>query len=140
MRTSAQRSKRNATTDVVARDIMTEDPMVLEPSATIAEAMEILASLEIRHLPVMRDKELVGMISERDVYRFADDDARRERSVATVMNTNVISVEPDASIPEVAAALVENRIGAVPVVDGHDGDVVGIVSYVDVLRDLAKNA
>ncbi len=119
---------------LVARDIMTEDPMVIDVDANIGDAFDILASLEIRHLPVMRGGVLVGMLSDRDLQPFA---AEPSRSVASVMNTNVISVEPDASIAEVAATLVDNRIGAVPVVDGREGELLGIVSYIDVLRDLA---
>lgn len=140
MRTAGQPKKRASTTSLVARDIMTEDPMIVDAGATIGDALDILWSLEIRHLPVMRGKELVGMLSDRDVKPFAADDNRDARTVASVMNTNVISVEPDATINEIAAALVDNRIGAVPVVDGHDGELVGIVSYVDVLRDIAKGA
>lgn len=142
MKRATVRAKKKAavTETTAARDIMTEDPMVLEPNATIADAIEILSSLDVRHLPVVRGKELVGMLSDRDIQRYYGDDEAQQRSVASVMNTNVISVEPDTSIAEVAATLIENRIGAVPVVDGHEGDVVGIVSYVDVLRDVAKSA
>ena len=138
MRRSPQRKRlQNA---IVARDLMTEDPMVVDENASVADAIDILYSLDIRHLPVMRGKELVGLLSDRDLQPLLRDESSRTRTVASVMNSNVISVDPDASIAEISAALVDNRIGAVPVVDGHEGDLIGIVSYVDVLRDLAKTA
>ncbi|MCC6808802.1 MAG: CBS domain-containing protein [Deltaproteobacteria bacterium] len=116
---------------------MTEDPMVIDVSASIADAVEVLATLEIRHLPVMRGRALAGMLSDRDV-KNGDPGQHDERRVATVMNTNVISVDPDASLAEIAETLVDNRIGAVAVVDPHEDELVGIVSYVDVLREVIR--
>ena len=134
---AAKKSRRPSSRARVARDIMTEDPMVIDVSASIADAVEVLATLEIRHLPVMRGRALAGMLSDRDV-KNGDPGQHDERRVATVMNTNVISVDPDASLAEIAETLVDNRIGAVAVVDPHEDELVGIVSYVDVLREVIR--
>ena len=123
---------------LVARDLMTADPTVIDTETTIGEALDILATLEIRHLPVVTDGVLVGMLSEKDLMSSAGVAEKMARRVSSVMNTNVVSVDPDATVSDIAAAIVDNRVGAVPVVDGHEGDVVGIVSYVDVLRDLIQ--
>lgn len=141
-RTAKTRSKKRSVStsrNVVARDIMTEDPMVIDASATVAEAIEVLASLEIRHLPVMQGNAVVGMLSDRDVNNLSGE-AKSETRVSNVMNTNVVSVEPDATLSEIAEVLIENRIGAVAVIGTREDDLVGIVSYVDVLRDVARRA
>jgi acetoin utilization protein AcuB len=62
-----------------------------------------------------------------------------QRQVSELMSGDVVTVEPDTDLREVIDDLLEERIGAVPVVSGPDG-VVGIVSYVDVLRALAEFA
>ncbi len=127
------------TANVLACDIMTDDPMVIDVGATIAEAIEVLHSLEIRHLPVMRNQTVVGMLSERDMHALYGE-ARESNTVDRVMNSNVISVSPEATLTEVADTLLENRIGAAPVIDPHDEELLGIVSYVDILRELVRGA
>jgi acetoin utilization protein AcuB len=89
--------------------------------------------------------ELVGMISDRDlrelgIYRLTDVadldriKALGETVVSSVMSSDVQSVEPSASLNEVIELMISEKVGAVPVVDGHNGTLVGIISYVDVLR------
>jgi len=87
---------------------------------------------------------VVGIISDRDLRAVSaladtDDDAeaRRQalaRPVSSVMSSNVISVHPDAEVPEVIDLMIEHRVGAIPVVEPGSGKLVGIVSYVDALR------
>lgn len=131
---------------MIVRDVMTRDPVAAPSDATIGEALEIFQSLEFRHLPIVDGKELVGILSERDLLGLglpaAVDDATLARlqsrlatPIAELMSTDVISVSPDATIGEAIDLIVEHRVGAVPVVDEASGDLVGIVSYIDVLRE-----
>jgi acetoin utilization protein AcuB len=89
----------------------------------------------IRHVPVIEDGVLVGMLSDRDVL-FAAAEGRIDRrgSVVGVMTSDVLAVEPDTELSEVISIMLEGQVGAVPVVRAGTRDVVGIVSYVDVLR------
>ena len=131
-----------------AEEIMTREVSTVSESSTIGEALQIFASLEVRHLPVTRDGELVGMISDRDMRDagltimadMADMDrirAMRGQPVSEIMRGDVITVDPTTPVPEIANLLVEEKIGAVPVVDEHDNTLVGLVSYVDILRAAA---
>ena len=126
------------------RDVMTEAPATVAASSTTWEAAELLQTLEIRHLPVVEDGALVGILSDRDLdgTRLPMDQASLDqamvagrRPVSEVMSTHVITISPEAPLREVAEAMLENRVGALPVVE--NGDVLGIVSYVDVLRAAA---
>jgi acetoin utilization protein AcuB len=130
---------------LVATDIMTENPRTVGENDPIGDAAEALESMDVRHLPVVSDEgDLVGMLSDRDLGAMArqfseGDDAahlRLTRSrvpVARVMSSDVACVDTDASVAEIVETMVERRVGAVPVVDG-EGQVVGMISYVDVLR------
>ena len=132
---------------MIARDLMTPDPMAVSPQATITEAWEIMREAEIRHLPVIDDGVLVGMVSDRDLARLGfarliaaegADALRRELDtrVGTVMSPDVVGIEPETDVGEIVELLLEHKIGALPVVDRSTDTVVGIVSYVDVLRAL----
>jgi acetoin utilization protein AcuB len=132
-----------------ASEIMTTTVTSVRATDTVAKAMELLGNLEVRHLPVLDGGELVGMLSDRDVRdiglnRIADLDASerlkalRRTRVSDLMSANVLSVEPSTDLRELIDMMVEEKVGAVPVVDQHTGALVGIVSYVDVLRAAAK--
>ena len=123
-------------------EIMTKDPVVAKRDTSIYEAMRTLETEEIRHLPVVDDGEVVGILSERDVARFSravllEPEAARTRlqaPVSEIMTADPVSVEPDDDVDDAIDLMLENRCGALPVVAGRDGALVGIVSYVDVLR------
>jgi CBS domain-containing protein len=132
---------------VIARDLMTPSPATVTPEATVAEAWDLMRELDIRHVPVVKDGNLVGMLSDRDLV-YLDvgrvlaaegvDAVRRELGtpVVKVMTSDVIFVESEAELGDVVELLIENKIGAVPVVRPETREVVGIVSYIDALRAL----
>lgn len=131
---------------MIASEIMTENPRIVRPSDPLGQALDALQMMEVRHLPVVDDDDnLVGMLSDRDVGSLVrisrqsaegEGDALTDRPVAEYMSGDVVTVEPDTDVTEVIEAMLGHRIGAVPVVD-PEGTVVGIISYVDVLRAVA---
>jgi acetoin utilization protein AcuB len=132
-----------------AEEIMTAEIASVKSSDTLGKAMALLAELDVRHLPVLDNGELVGMLSDRDlrdlgIHRLDDLESLdrmqsvKKMRVSDVMSADVLSVAPGASVREIIDLMVEEKVGAVPVVDGHTGGIVGIVSYVDVLRAAAS--
>lgn len=128
--------------DAVASDLMTRDPQTISADASVEEAFQMLEELDVRHIPVVdNDGNLVGMLSDRDLGPLRDDYdesnvVRRARTrVVERMTSHVVFANTDTDIEEIVDLMLDHRIGAVPVVDG-EGHVVGIVSYVDVLRTL----
>ena len=130
---------------VTARELMTENPATLTAQATIAEAWDLMRELEIRHVPVIQGGALVGMLSDRDLARvgigtllMAEGAGGAGQDLGTsiggLMSTDVIVVQPETELSDVIDLLVESRVGALPVVDPDTRAVVGIVSYIDVLR------
>jgi CBS domain-containing protein len=128
-----------------AHELMTPNPVTVTPQASVVEAWDLMRELEIRHVPVVENGVLVGMLSDRDLARFdiarlltvEGAEALRHAvgtAVVKVMSSDVIAVNPETELAEIVELLVEHRIGAVPVVRSDTREVVGIVSYVDVLR------
>jgi CBS domain-containing protein len=132
---------------MMARDLMTPDVTTAPPDTTIAGALDLMREADIRHVPIVERGALVGMLSDRDLARVdlvrllnVEGADALHRQLATpvmrIMSSDVIFVEPDTEVAEVIDLLIENKIGAVPVVEGDTREVVGIISYVDVLRAL----
>ena len=137
-----------------AQDVMTAHPLTVSPEASAAEVWDLMRERAVRHLPVVDGGAVVGMLSDRDLARFdlgrvltieGAEALRRDLSTpaVNVMSSDVITVDPEAELGEVVDLLVENRIGAVAVVRSDTQELVGIVSYIDVLeavRDLLEVA
>lgn len=128
-------------------EIMTEAVTTIEENATVGAALQIMEEERIRHLPVVRGSEVVGMLSDRDVRglglslvtdleSFDALKGRLAQPVSSVMSGDVLTVESSTDVGEVLDLFIEEKIGAVPVVEGDTRDLVGIVSTVDLLRAL----
>jgi acetoin utilization protein AcuB len=127
---------------------MTRHPECIDANESLHTAIQKLLELDVRHLPVVDDGELVGMLSDRDINgclgqalgdstKYA---AMLDEPVSKIMSADVISASPETELGDVIDLLLENKIGAVPVVEDHLGKLVGIISYVDVLRALRDTA
>ncbi|HET6418248.1 MAG TPA: CBS domain-containing protein [Polyangiales bacterium] len=130
---------------MLAKDIMTENPVTATELMSVAEALGILYELDVRHLPVVRGRELAGIVSDRDLRAFiqgSEDDAidavenARSATIGTFMNTDPVRVDPETNVTEILELMLMHRVGAIPVADLDTGDLLGIVSYVDLLRVL----
>lgn len=130
-----------------AGTLMTIYPTTVKSQATVAEAMDLMGDLDVRHLPVVDHGALVGMVSDRDlasldVARLLADEQLDAlgRVLATpvskVMRSDVATVEPETELREVIGLLLEHRLGAIPVVHPDTRAVLGIISYIDVFRGL----
>jgi acetoin utilization protein AcuB len=135
---------------MTAGALMTTHPVTVTPQATIAEALDLMRDLDIRHIPVVESDALVGMLSDRDLpylnvgALLSDQGAaalRRELAtpVIKVMRSDVISVEPETDLSDVIGLLIEHKVGAIPVIEADTRAVVGIVSYIDVLRAVQES-
>lgn len=126
------------------RDWMSSDPVTVSVDDTVREARRLLDTEAVRHLPVVDDGRLAGIVSDRDVAlrepavraALAQHDIASllddERPVEAVMSADVLTVDLDASIAEAARTLVSRRINALPVVD-DEGRLVGILTSTDCL-------
>ncbi len=130
---------------MLVEEIMIRKPETVTPEDTVRTALEKLAELDARHLPVVEEGKLVGIISDRDLRSLSIELAsatldpararkRLETKVRDIMHTDVISVHPGTELTEVIDTFVEAKVGALPIVDEHSDRLVGIVSYIDVMK------
>jgi CBS domain-containing membrane protein len=127
----------------VVREIMMGSPVTLKPDDTLDLANDVIALGRIRHIPVIEDGRLVGLLSERDLIGAAASQIfglkQKSKSallksvlIKDVMKKRVITVKPETPIKEAAHLLAEKKIGCVPVLS--DGSLVGLVTTTDILR------
>jgi CBS domain-containing protein len=120
---------------MLVRDVMTANPATVDVDASRADIEALLQDLDVRHLPVVNHAgALSGIISDRDLEHFRqgrsrDDDVR----AGQIMTKRVLSVGPDAKLADVVDTMLEQKVGALLVVDATS-KLVGIVSYIDILR------
>jgi acetoin utilization protein AcuB len=123
-------------------DVMTKDPLTVTPTETIGQADELMNTNKIRQLPVVQGKDLVGIVTDRDIRSFLSGSllegvAAREEALNTklreIMTTEPMTLSPDDDLQEAVEIMIDEKIGGIPVVDETEG-VVGIVTYVDILR------
>ena len=122
---------------------MKTDLVQVSPSDSVRTAWALLREHRIRHLPVVEDDKLVGIITDRDVrlvFPSALTSGQREQDphdalekvmVQEIMTKQVITVAPDTSIADAARIFLERRIGGLPVVQGSR--LVGIITKTDIL-------
>jgi len=126
------------------RDIMSTDVVTLIEDETLADAKRCMDRGRIRHLPVVRDRKLVGLVTHRDLLAasfsiFAEVGAAEQRRifvtvpVVEAMHRDVVTVGPDTPVAEAAHTLLDNKWGCLPVVDSS-GNLLGIVTEADFLR------
>jgi acetoin utilization protein AcuB len=128
-----------------AEDVMIRSVVTATPADTVRTAIQLLEEQDIRHLPIVDEGRLVGMVSDRDLreYRLAFLEEPPDGTgplmstpLATVMQGDVVACHLGDSLRDAIDQMLEYRVGCVPVVDLHTDELVGVISYVDVLREL----
>jgi CBS domain-containing protein len=116
-------------------DFMTKDLVTVRATDDVALAESLLRLGGIRHLPVVQDGKLVGLLTQRDLLRSgeAGRPSARERPVAEVMTREVTTVKPATGLAHAAKIMLERKFGCLPVCD-EDGALVGIVTEADFVR------
>jgi acetoin utilization protein AcuB len=112
--------------------VMTRTVVTIEPGRSPRSALLLMRTHRFRHLPVVAGGYLVGIVSDRDVT------GHEFRSVGDAMRRDVISVTTDTPVETAARLMLDNKIGALPVVGTNAGELIGIVSESDLLRALAR--
>jgi acetoin utilization protein AcuB len=127
---------------MLVQDVMQRIVTTVTPETALPEAIKLASQRGIRHLPVVDGTEVVGIVSDRDLKRAMASSATSlevhelrylldRLKVAEIMTRGVITIGPTFPLEEAARLMVQEKIGAVPVVD--EGRLVGIVTETDVL-------
>ncbi|MCJ7466352.1 MAG: CBS domain-containing protein [Maribacter sp.] len=128
--------------------IMTKNVITLNSTDTLEKAERLFKKNKIRHIPVVSGEKIIGMLSYTDLLRISfadavyDDEEEVETavynmfSIEQVMAKNLIYVNSNTTIKEVAEILSKKEFHAIPVVD--EGKLVGIVTTTDLINYLLK--
>ena len=110
---------------------MTADPITIGSDARLSEALLRMDDHDVRHLPVVDEGALVGVLSNRDVLDAPDG------LVRDVMQKRVVTAAPDESAGSLSTEVVLRGLGCLPVV--RDGELVGIVTEFDLMRVFVRS-
>ena len=134
-------------TEGTVRKIMVTDVVALDRNASLGSAKDIMDRRRLRHFPVVENGNVVGVVSQRDVFRasLASMLGYKERtekafldnlSIKGIMSDPPITVTADTGISEAARLMVEKKVGCLPVVDGNR--LIGLVTDTDFLKVLGE--
>jgi acetoin utilization protein AcuB len=136
---------------LLVQDWMTRNLVTLSPEASVAEALTLCRGRRIRHIPILEERRLVGIVSDRDLRDASPALGDPERTsalqkiqVGDVMTREVITADPQDPIENAAQVMYEHKINALPVVDEGSSvaeeELLGIVTSSDVMRALVMLA
>jgi len=125
---------------ITVADVMTRELVTVKESDDLALAESILRLGGIRHLLVVRDRRLVGLITQRDMLRAAGGKpASRAVQVGDVMTREVTAVPPRTSLAHAAHLMLRNKYGCLPVCEEGER-LVGIITESDFVKFAADIA
>ena len=114
------------------------DVFAITPEATVYEALASMAKHNTGALLVMRDNDMVGILSERDCVRKVElkEKTAKDTKVSEIMTSDVITVHCDQPLEECMSLMLDKGIRHLPVYD--DNELMGFVSVRDVLREMIE--
>lgn len=127
------------------KECITNKVVAIAPETSAKQAFGMMKSMGIRHLVVVKEGVVMGIVTDRDLrrpkvsdifkswdelYRLSD-----EFQVEDIMSTPVTTVDANADVREAARLMVDKRVGALPVTDAHHG-LAGIITEIDLLKAL----
>ncbi len=126
---------------------MTAEPFTIDEDESMSEAILMLRQHQIRHLPVVNENRLVGIVTDRDLRRaspsllsgIAEEDYQNvmdRTPVSRIMTRDPLTVRLDTELVEAVRIIIEKKISSLPVV--NEQELVGILTDVDALHVLVE--
>ncbi len=111
---------------------MARELIKISRDCSIKKAMSLMKKHEIRHLPVVENGRMVGMVTESDIRAVHLASMIEKINVADIMLTNPLTISPETPLEDAARLLVENRISGLPVIESDR--LVGMITTTDICR------
>jgi acetoin utilization protein AcuB len=129
---------------MIVEEIMKTDVAVLLPTDTIADAIRLMDTRKIRHIPIVdQDKHLQGLITVAkireatpSIFHANEHPEDLKKPLETIMEKNVITGHPLDFVEEAAGLFYEHKISCIPII--NDGKLIGIVTETDLLRTMVE--
>ncbi|BBB32617.1 acetoin utilization protein AcuB [Thermotomaculum hydrothermale] len=125
---------------MLVKEIMNKSPKLINSNTKLCEAYEIMQKNGIRHLPVIENGKLVGVVTDRDLRlatsRLAKKPFNPEDEVKKVMSSPVQTINANDPVEQAVRIMRELKIGCLPVIEG--GEIVGLITVSDILDAMLK--
>jgi CBS domain-containing protein len=128
---------------MLVKDVMKTQLVTLNADSKLGFAEDIMYLGRIRHLPVVRGDCLVGILTQRDLYKASltsmltnwkeNKEFLDSIQVSEVMTKNVTTISPDATVEDAAQIMIDKKVGCLPVVKDKN-KLVGLITETDVLQ------
>src|SRR2546423_7348371 len=115
---------------MLTRNLQTQTLPYLRLSDKVYQALELMNENHVAHLPIVDGEKYIGLISEADLSQAENDHSTLEQFHQSISN---ISVKDDEHVLKAIQLAVENGVTVVPIV-GEDNDLIGVVTYNDLLK------
>lgn len=123
------------------KDMMTSTVVSIDASSPVIKAKQLMSGQSIRHLPVLENGKVVGILTDRDLKLAQavteDDHFDENRTAGDICVHHAYTVGPEAPARNVLGYMAQERIGSALVTD-EGGQVLGIVTVVDACRVFAR--
>lgn len=121
-------------------EFTTPDPIMVALDTPIDEILMLMEGSGVRHLPVVGNGQIVGIISDRDLrlYSGLSSAEKYQVNAEDIMSPNPITVSSTAPLDEVAFLMSEKKVGSVIVVEGKEDNLYGIFTATDALNALVE--
>ena len=110
---------------------MVTEVITASPEDTVEEAIQLMRRFSIRHIPVVENAKLVGLVTESNLRAYLSSE-KLQLPLKEVMILNPITVDPETTIDEAARIIYKYKIGGLPVV--RKGKLIGIITITDILE------
>lgn len=124
--------------DFFAIDIMTSPVQTMPVGALLKDVKELMKSKEVRHVPILDGKNIIGMISDRDLLRVGASGTFPFLKARNIMSTVLVVALDETPLAHIARVLMEEKISCLPVIN-KDHHLVGMISRTDILRAVVYN-
>jgi CBS domain-containing protein len=116
------------------REVMTPSPETVESDKSAAEAAKLMKKADAGMIPVVRDKKLVGTVTDRDIAirLVAEGQDPAATTVGEIASKDVVTIGPDQDIAEALGLMASKQVRRLPVVEGET--LIGVVAQADVAR------
>ncbi|MFT7485475.1 MAG: CBS domain-containing protein [Candidatus Paceibacteria bacterium] len=131
---------------MLVRHFMSRSVTMLEADMTCADAWTQFCEEGLRRAPVVHDKQVIGMVTDRDLLRILPwnlrqldsdrDDRDLERPLRSILARDLVSVAPNDHLETAAELMLKHKIGGLPVLDGDQ--VAGIITESDLFRTFVQ--
>ena len=116
------------------RHIMTKDPIVVSPNATLQELTDLMANKKLQQVPVVDDNQFEGLVTSYDLWKAGDVTGKK---VSDIMTTKVIKITPIDKVGTAAELFMDKRFKTLPVVNLRN-ELKGMVTAFDVIKHVMQ--